>query len=355
MKKASAFLVFLSLSTSVFANEAAGGPSPGEALALLKEGHSRFLTGTLKHPHQDAARRLETAKGQAPYAAVLGCSDSREALDTLFDAGIGDLFTIRVAGNVADTDEIASLEYGAEHLHVPLIVVMGHSSCGAVTAVVTKAKLTGELPGLLAEIQGPSDRIFRKLGAKSQDLVDETSRENVRQSVQDMLTRSKILSTLVEEGNLKVVGAFYHLDTGEVEWMENLTNASQWVKAGLKAPEVVAAVPVARERDFWTAILGPLLVLLTSFGLLALVQKLFVSDNRVVRGLKLNGRLVVSNLALVAVLGASAAVTAALADPWLFGAALVPGLVFTVLYARAHYHWFKSYYEFQKKRWTTSD
>src|SRR5262245_36848791 len=116
------------------------------SLTLLKEGNSRFATGKSQHPHHDAERRSSTvAQGQEPFATVLGCSDSREPVELIFDRGVGDLFVVRVAGNVAGTSELASMEYGVGHLNTPLLIVMGHTKCGGVAAAVKAAALNGNL------------------------------------------------------------------------------------------------------------------------------------------------------------------------------------------------------------------
>ena len=129
-------IVAAALAAPVLATPAASGISADEAMRVLKEGNARYVEGKLQHPHQDRARRaLTAAQGQHPLATVLTCSDSRAPAEIIFDQGIGDIFVVRVAGNVAATDEIGSIEYAVDHLAVPLVVVLGHSQCGAVTAV----------------------------------------------------------------------------------------------------------------------------------------------------------------------------------------------------------------------------
>ncbi|MCA9730151.1 MAG: carbonic anhydrase, partial [Candidatus Eisenbacteria bacterium] len=135
--------------------------TPDQALEALKAGNDRFVTGTSLFPHLDRKRRYETAKGQTPFVTVIGCSDSRVPIEALFDQGIGDVFVIRVAGNVCDTDEIGSIEYGVDHLGTPLMVVLGHESCGAVTAVVKDAEIHGSIPKLVDNI-GPAVATARK-------------------------------------------------------------------------------------------------------------------------------------------------------------------------------------------------
>lgn len=194
--------------------------SPNDALARLTEGNARFVDGRLTFPNSDEARRTELLKGQHPFAAVLSCSDSRVPVELIFDQGFGDIFTIRVAGNVADADEIGTIEYGAEHLGAPLLVVMGHSACGAVTAVVSGAKVGGELPGLIDNIK-PAVKDARQRSPKvtGNPLVAEAIKANVFRSMGDLFRNSEIVRDRVREDQLKIVGALYDLSTGKVEWL----------------------------------------------------------------------------------------------------------------------------------------
>ena len=126
------------------AGEPAAAISADDALAQLVEGNRRFVSGEVARPHQSAARRAELAKGQAPVAIVLTCSDSRVAPELYFDQGLGDLFVIRNAGNVLDDHVLGSIEYAVEHLHVPLLIVIGHEKCGAVSAAVGGGERRGD-------------------------------------------------------------------------------------------------------------------------------------------------------------------------------------------------------------------
>ena len=192
-----------------------------EALTRLKEGNQRFRAGTPQHPNQDAVRLAElNEKGQHPFVTILGCSDSRVPPEILFDQGLGDVFTVRVAGNVADTDEIATLEYGVGHLHTPLLVVLGHEKCGAVTAVATEAELEGSLPELLDNIE-PAMAEARRLhpGLTGESLVPFVVRANVMQAIKDLLTRSPVARELVAERKVEIVGAIYDLASGKVNWL----------------------------------------------------------------------------------------------------------------------------------------
>jgi carbonic anhydrase len=195
-------------------------PTPGEANALLVAGNTRFARGSTVHPRQDAKRLLETAGGQHPFVTVLSCSDSRVPPEIVFDTGIGDLFSVRVAGNVADTDEMGSVEYGVDHLGTPLLVVLGHTKCGAVTAVATGATVHGHIPSLVAEI-GPAVAAARAKSPTLSDaeLVPEAIRGNVFESMATLLRDSDAVRERVESGKVQMVGAVYDLSAGTVEWL----------------------------------------------------------------------------------------------------------------------------------------
>ncbi len=195
-------------------------PTPQEAQARLAEGNTRFQTGASSNPNSDVQRVHDTAAAQAPFAAILGCADSRVPIERVFDAGVGDIFTVRVAGNVSDTDEIGSLEYAVGHLNVPLVVVLGHSRCGAVKAVVEGAVVHGSIPGLVDNIIPAVARARAEhSGLSNAELVPFAVRENVRESMANLLTTSAEVRGLVEAGKLQVVGGVYDLNTGGVEWL----------------------------------------------------------------------------------------------------------------------------------------
>jgi len=190
-----------------------------EVLAALKHGQERYVAGTLKHPNVSAARRAETAtKGQAPLATVLGCSDSRMPLEFIFDQGIGDLFVIRVAGNVADTIEIGTMEYGVGHLGTPVLIVLGHSKCGAVTAAVKGGELHGLIPALVDNIK-PAAAKAKAIGGTEAEQINEAIKANVFQSIADILKRSKLIRDKFTEGKLQIVGGVYDLEDGHVTWL----------------------------------------------------------------------------------------------------------------------------------------
>jgi len=212
--------VLLSISLIASLGALAFAGPPDDALAALKEGNARFVAGKPTHPHSGLDRVAETGAGQEPIVTILGCSDSRVALERIFDQGVGDMFVVRVAGNVSDTDEIGSAEYGTGHLYTPLMVVLGHTKCGAVTAVATGASVHGSIPGLVDNIIPAIEAAKKKHpGVTGKDLVPFAIDENVFQSIADTLTRSEVIRELVKVGKLQVIGAVYDLDTGKVNWL----------------------------------------------------------------------------------------------------------------------------------------
>lgn len=195
-----------------------------EALDRLRSGNERFLAGA-SDLHEPVRRVAELAEGQAPFAVVLGCSDSRVPVELVFDQGLGDLFVIRVAGNVAAPSQIGSIEYAAAQLGARLVVVLGHTRCGAVAASVDAAPGTtpeGHL-GSIVERVLPAVHEARaaRPGAGHEDLVREAVRANVRASVRSLLEDSPVLARLAAEDGLSVVGAEYALETGRVEFLED--------------------------------------------------------------------------------------------------------------------------------------
>ena len=191
---------------------------PAEALKLLLDGNQRFVAGKLEHPNQTPERRTEVAKGQHPFAAVLACSDSRTPPEIIFDRGLGDIFTVRVAGNVADKVVIESLDYSVKHLGVRVVMVLGHRRCGAVIAAVEGHEGTAD------QDVGPMLTELRPAVAESKnqpgDPVENAVRENVILVMKNLAT-SEELSALVKSGDLKIVGGIYDLDTGKIEMLKD--------------------------------------------------------------------------------------------------------------------------------------
>ncbi len=207
---------------------AAKKPSPDEAIAMLKDGNKRFVEGTSKHPHTDAARLAQCGKenqGDHAYATVITCSDSRVPVERLFDAGLMDIFVIRVAGNVCDVDEIGSIEYGLAHVHTPVLVVLGHTQCGAVTAVTQAVEGKGHalernIPPLVDNIQPAVRRAMDGHPDLHGDkIIPYAIEENVWQGIEDLFMASPATRNIVTEGKAKVVGAIYDVCNGKVNWL----------------------------------------------------------------------------------------------------------------------------------------
>ncbi|MBK8476340.1 MAG: carbonic anhydrase [Opitutaceae bacterium] len=201
---------------------ATNGIPPDDALILLKDGNRRFVSGTAIHFQQDAKRRRETANnGQKPFAIILTCADSRVPPELLFDQGIGSLFVIRVAGNVAQTDEVATIEYGVGHLGSRLIVVLGHTKCGAVTAVVEGAHVGPNLAQLVKPIVPAVARAQEQNpGVSGGPLVAAAILANVDQAIADLQQLSPDLAGAIAHGQARVVGALYDIESGAVEFLE---------------------------------------------------------------------------------------------------------------------------------------
>ncbi len=197
--------------------------SPEAALSELVDGNQRFVKGHLRHPHDSTSWAKRTAEVQHPHTVVLCCSDSRVSPELVFDQGLGDLFVVRVAGNVANEDEIASIEYATAHLHVPLVLVLGHTQCGAVTAVVDGDDLPPEIHHLTVHIEEALTITRGRLPQlRGSELIEATVIANVRESVKDMLQGGAILKSAVAEGHVRVEGAVYDLHTGRVTWLDPL-------------------------------------------------------------------------------------------------------------------------------------
>lgn len=188
-------------------------PSCDEALTKLMDGNKRFVDAKLAHPHQGVEQRVTLGNGQSPFAAVLACADSRVPPEVLFDQGLGDLFVVRVAGNILNDQLLGSLEYAVAHLDTPLIMVMGHTSCGAIGAVANGAKLEGHMASLIPAIKPSVDKVRGMEG----DLTDNAAREIAKMTAEKLRTSDPILAPLVADGKLKVVAAFYELESGSIE------------------------------------------------------------------------------------------------------------------------------------------
>jgi carbonic anhydrase len=208
-------LLFLLAAILATAQKAEEKVTSDSALAELKEGNKHHVAHRYSHPHESSERQLQLVKEQHPHAEILSCADSRVPPEIIFDQGLGDLFIVRVAGNVAADTELASLEYGAEHLHIPLLVVLGHQRCGAVTAAVQGGEQGGHLPALVALLRPAVEKSRGLTG----DAIDNAVKLNVEMVVDQLRSSTPVLSELVKDGKLKIVGGIYSLDTGTVTWL----------------------------------------------------------------------------------------------------------------------------------------
>jgi carbonic anhydrase len=190
--------------------------TPDAALARLMDGNARFVKGG-RNCNDLSADRAALTGGQNPYAAILTCADSRIALEFTFDSGLGDLFACRVAGNIASDDVIGSLEYAIEHLATPLIMVMGHGSCGAVTAAVESVKTGVAPPGHLPSLVDGIAPAVRAVQGAPGDLLANAIKENVVQTVAKLKAAGPILSEAAEGGKVRIVGGVYNLADGRVD------------------------------------------------------------------------------------------------------------------------------------------
>ena len=191
--------------------------TPVQAWERLVEGNARFVEGNRSHPHQDAARRAELVAGQYPFAAIFGCGDSRLAAEIIFDLGLGDAFVVRTAGQVLDDAVLGSLEYASGELKTPLIMVLGHDSCGAITAT-HQAFVSGNMPGGFIRnlVEGILPSIISTdlpEGASINDMVI----EHTRQTAARIAEQSGIIREGIEDGTLAVIGVFYHLADGKAD------------------------------------------------------------------------------------------------------------------------------------------
>lgn len=196
------------------------------ALKSMIEGNKQFAACAPVKKDISSARRKELTAGQKPSAIVVTCSDSRVAPEHIFNQGLGDIFVVRTAGNVLDPIALGSVEYAAEHLHVPLLIIMGHDKCGAVAASLeATGKPEGNIGAIIAKIIPAVEKAKAKGGSKD-EMLNTAIRENVMVSHNTVIKQSPILSHLMEKGELKVVDAVYHLDNGGVEILAQSTARS---------------------------------------------------------------------------------------------------------------------------------
>ncbi|MFM9115549.1 MAG: carbonic anhydrase [Planctomycetota bacterium] len=189
------------------------GLTKEEAFLRILNGHWRYLHDTRHNTSTSPDDRARHAEGQYPFAAILGCADSRVSPEVIFDQGQGDIFVVRVAGHVAGDYEIASLEYAIQHLGVSLVLVMGHAKCGAVKSALGAGVVHGPIGRLLAQIYPAVDHARQQPG----ELLDEAIRAHVVGSAQALVERSVVMREAVERGTLRIIGLVYDLATGDLE------------------------------------------------------------------------------------------------------------------------------------------
>ncbi|HPO12640.1 MAG TPA: carbonic anhydrase [Candidatus Hydrogenedentes bacterium] len=230
-------------------------PSPDQIIEMLKAGNARFVSGAATHPHSDAARLALAGKenqGDYAIATVLACSDSRVPVERIFDVGVMDIFVVRVPGNVCNVDEIGSIEYGLAHVKTPVLVILGHTQCGAVTAVTHAAEGKGHalernIPPLIAGIRPALDRsIAKHPDVHGDDIIPYAIEENIWQAVENLFFASPATRSLVHDGKVKVIGAMYDVATGQVRWLEEskITDILTRVEANPNRP----MDPMAEEK-----------------------------------------------------------------------------------------------------------
>ncbi|MBI1336618.1 MAG: HAMP domain-containing protein [Phycisphaera sp.] len=232
-------------------------PSPDEVLELLTTGNERFVAGQSLNPHTDAARLAQAGsedQGNHALVTVITCSDSRVPVERVFDMGVMDIFVIRVAGNVCDTDEIGSIEYGLAHVNTPVLVVLGHTQCGAVTAVTKSLKgadlhLEENIPPLVDNIAPAVQRAMTHNHSDDAALIADGIVENVWQSISDLFQRSPSTRQLVKMGKVKVVGAIYDVATGRVKYLDANKPAQLLAAAEMNPAPAASSHNTASQRE----------------------------------------------------------------------------------------------------------
>ncbi|KAA3645488.1 MAG: carbonic anhydrase [Chloroflexi bacterium] len=191
--------------------------TPDKALALLKEGNQRFVNGQAEE-RQLMQQMTETSEGQYPFAVVLGCVDSRVPPELVFDLGIGDIFGVRIAGNFVNEDILGSMEFATKVVGSKLILVMGHTSCGAIQGAMDDVEL-GNLTGLVGKLK-PAVAAYRSSsGEENRSGINEIAKLNVEMTIEDIKKRSPVLKELVDNGEIAIAGAMYDVASGKVDFL----------------------------------------------------------------------------------------------------------------------------------------
>ncbi|SDR25112.1 carbonic anhydrase [Paraburkholderia fungorum] len=193
--------------------------TPDQIIAAMKRGNERFVSGTA-HRHDYLAQKRASASGQFPSSVILSCIDSRSPAELILDSGIGETFNARIAGNIANDDLAGSLEFACAAAGAKVVLVMGHTSCGAIKGAIDNVKL-GNLTGLLAKIKPAIDatKYDGDRSGSNIEFVDQVARSNVLNTIGDLRKSSDILASMEKDGKIKMVGSMYHLNTGKVEFL----------------------------------------------------------------------------------------------------------------------------------------
>ncbi|MCG8553520.1 MAG: carbonic anhydrase [Desulfobacterales bacterium] len=238
MKKTSLRLILCLLLTCMIAFAGCSGeqkipkPSPDQVIQMLKDGNERFLNGKSEHPHLDKERMRQASledQGNHAYATILASSDSRVPVEAIFDAGIMDIFAVRVPGNVCNPDQVSAIEYGIEQIRTPVVVVLGNTQCPAVTAVTRAMNEHGKdmeknIPPMFAGIKPAVQRTMEKYPkAKGDSIITLAIEENIYISIRDLFLNSPATRERVKAGKVKVAGAIYDVSDGRVYWLEDTT------------------------------------------------------------------------------------------------------------------------------------
>lgn len=195
--------------------------TPREALEILKEGNQRFINN-LRYNRNLLQQVNETSTGQFPFAVILSCIDSRTSAELIFDQGLGDVFSVRIAGNVLNHDILGSMEFACAVAGSKLVVVLGHSKCGAVKGACSNVKM-GHLTGLLDKIQPSVNKVAAdNVKLSTEEFVEEVAAENVHRQMEEVLNQSEILSGLFDQGKIGIAGAMYSVETGEVTFISEM-------------------------------------------------------------------------------------------------------------------------------------
>jgi carbonic anhydrase len=198
--------------------------TPYQGYELLREGNKRFMNN-LKEDHDHLELLNQTREGQYPFAVILSCMDSRTSTELIFDQGLGDLFSIRVAGNIVNNDILASIEYAVKYIGSKVLMVLGHTSCGAI-ASAKQGVTDGHITDLLSRIQPSISKALLK-DDRDYHFEDKVAYTNVENSLEEILTRSKIVKEMFEKNQIGLVGGVYNIETGEVDFFKNLTKKTQ--------------------------------------------------------------------------------------------------------------------------------